>query len=344
VTSAQAAADGPAAPRPQYTHALCIDGITKVYADGVRANDAITLRIEPGEVFGLLGPNGAGKTTLVNQIVGLLKPTSGSIHLGEVDLVADPGVARQLCAYLPQAQLPIESLRAMEAAVLTGRLRGGRPAEVRRRVGELFDALQLRPWERSLGASLSGGVKRLVGFTMTAAVPRPVMILDEPTNDVDPLRRRLLWQEIRALAAGGSAVLLVTHNVLEAERAVDRLAVVDGGRVVAQGTPSALKAADRGRLRLEVVLEPGAAEPGLPAFAEDPVRAGRRLFVSLDEGAAAAAIEWVGSLVRAHIAEEFGLGAATLEDTYVRLVGAEAVENGAENGAAGMEPAPQVHG
>src|SRR5690606_23519582 len=146
--------------------------------------------------------------------------------------------------------------------------------------------------------------------------PRPVVILDEPTNDVDPLRRRLLWQEIRALAAGGSAVLLVTHNVLEAERAVDRLAVVDGGRVIAQGTPSSLKAADRGRLRLEVVLEPGSAEPDLPAFAGDPVRAGRRLLVTLDEGAAAAAIDWVGGLVRAGIAEEYEIGASSLEDTY----------------------------
>lgn len=333
MTTADAAVD-PAA----WTSAgvLRIEGITKVYPGGVRANDDVTLHIEPGEVFGLLGPNGAGKTTLVSQIVGLLRPTSGSIHLGEVDLVADPGVARQLCAYLPQAQLPIESLRAMEAAVLTGRIRGGRPDQVRRRVGELFDALQLRPWERSLGASLSGGVKRLVGFTMTAAVPRPVMILDEPTNDVDPLRRRLLWQQIRSLAAGGAAVLLVTHNVLEAERAVDRLAVVDGGRVIAQGTPSSLKAADRGRLRLEVVLEPGAAEPALPAFAGDPVRAGRRLFVSLDEGAAAAAIEWVGTLVHTGIAEEYELGAATLEDTYVRLVGPDAH---ADNGAAGTDGA-----
>ncbi len=256
--------------------ALRVDGVTKVYPGGVRANDEVDLRVEPGEVYGLLGPNGAGKTTLVSQVVGLLRPTSGEIHLGEFDLVADPGVARQLCAYLPQAQLPIESLRAWEAAELAGRIHGGRPDDVRRRVGELFDALRIRPWERTMGASLSGGVKRLVGFVMTAAVPRPVVILDEPTNDVDPLRRRLLWQEIRALAAGGSAVLLVTHNVLEAERAVDRLAVVDGGRVIAQGTPSSLKAADRGRLRLEVVLEPGSADPDLPAFAVDPVRAGRR--------------------------------------------------------------------
>ncbi|MEX2372276.1 MAG: ABC transporter ATP-binding protein, partial [Dehalococcoidia bacterium] len=166
------------------TSALVVEGVTKVYAGGVRANDGIDLRVEAGEVFGLLGPNGAGKTTLVSQIVGLLAPTSGTIHLGGVDLVADPAGARELCAYLPQAQLPIESLRAREAAELIGRMRGGSAREVRDRVGRLFESLHLMDWERQMGANLSGGVKRLVGFVMTAAWPRPLVILDEPTNDV----------------------------------------------------------------------------------------------------------------------------------------------------------------
>ena len=130
-----------------------------------------------------------------------------------------------------------------------------------------------------MGASLSGGVKRLVGFVMAAIVPRPLVILDEPTNDVDPVRRRLLWEEIRALGAAGSAVLLVTHNVLEAERAVERLAMMRDGHIVAQGTPASLKSSIRGRLRLEVVFEPRAVEPALPGFAADPVRVGRRLML-----------------------------------------------------------------
>jgi ABC-2 type transport system ATP-binding protein len=307
---------------------LAIEGVTKVYPGGVRANDGIDLAVASGEVFGLLGPNGAGKTTLVNQIVGLLKPTGGSIHLGGLDLVADPAAARQLCAYLPQAQLPIEPLRAREAVDLAGRIRGGSAAGVRQRREALFDALDLGAWSSRMGHELSGGVRRLIGFAMTAVVPSPLVILDEPTNDVDPMRRRLLWREIGALAAAGSAVLLVTHNVLEAERAVDRLAVIDHGRVIAQGTPASLKAADRGRLRLEVVLEPGADEPAFPSYAHDVVRAGRRLLVTLDERAAAEAIGWVSGLVRAGIAEEYELGAATMEDTYVRLVGAEATANG----------------
>jgi len=98
------------------------EGVTKVYPNGVRANDEISLHVEPGEVYGLLGPNGAGKTTLVKQVIGLLRPTSGRITFGPHDLVADPAAARQLCSYLPQAQLPIDSFRAREAIVLCGRI------------------------------------------------------------------------------------------------------------------------------------------------------------------------------------------------------------------------------
>src|SRR2546421_74762 len=114
-----------------------------------------------------------------------------------------------------------------------------------------------RRWCRRCWASC--GVPRFVAFCMAAVVPGRVVILDEPTNDVDPLRRKLLWQQVRALADGGSAVVLVTHNVLEAERCVDRLAIVDHGRVLATGTPAALKADLGAPLRLEVVLEPGSA-------------------------------------------------------------------------------------
>jgi ABC-2 type transport system ATP-binding protein len=320
---ATVATAAPAARRIPSPGALAIEDLRKVYAGDVLANDDISLRVEPGEVFGLLGPNGAGKTTLVNQIIGLLKPTGGTIHLGAHDLVADPNGARQLCSYLPQSRIPIDSLRVREAIDLVGRMRGAGPSEVRSRREELIARLEIEEWANTMGANVSGGVRRLVGFAMAVVVPRPLVILDEPTNDVDPMRRRLLWQELRRVAEGGSAVLLVTHNVQEASRAVDRLAIVDGGRVAAQGTPASLKAADRDSLRLEIVLEPGVAAPDVPAFVREPLIVGRRLFGTLREEAAPRAVTWVSDLTRQGIAEEYELGAATLEDTYLRLVGAE---------------------
>jgi ABC-2 type transport system ATP-binding protein len=300
---------------------LRIEGLTKAYEGKVLANDDISLTIEPGEVFGLLGPNGAGKSTLVKQLVGLLKPTSGRISLGPHDLVADPAAARQLCSYLPQAQLPIDSFRAVEAIRLTGAIRGGAKPAVRERADRLIGALDLEPWRRVLGLRLSGGVKRLVGFAMVAVVPGRVVILDEPTNDVDPARRRLLWQEIRRLGESGASVLLVTHNVLEAEKSVDRLALIDGGRVVAEGTPSALKAADRGRLRLQVMLVPGAVPPELPPFVLSETSVGHNLLTTIAEGDATSGIGWAQRLVADGVAEEYALGATSLEDVYIRLTG-----------------------
>jgi ABC-2 type transport system ATP-binding protein len=302
------------------------EDVTKIFNGKVRANDGISLRVEPGEVYGLLGPNGAGKTTLVKQVIGLLKPDTGSITLGPHDLVADPDAARQLCSYLPQAQMPIASFKAWEAIKITGMIRGGDAATVARRRDEMIEALDIGEWRDTLGARLSGGVKRLVGFAMVTVWPGRIVILDEPTNDVDPFRRRLLWDQVRRLGDEGASVFLVTHNVLEAEKSVDRLAVIDGGKLVAEGTPSSLKAADRGRLRLQLMLVPRTETPALPPFVEDHTRAGNNLMTVIPEGDAAHGIGWAQEMVGLGLAEEYALGSTTLEDVYIRLTGAAAAE------------------
>lgn len=295
-----------------------VEGLTKRFGT-LAANDDITLHVGAGEVYGLLGPNGAGKSTLVKQTIGLIMPTAGQIHLGRFDLVAAPDAARQLCSYLPQAQMPIEAFRAHEAIELAGRIRGGNRRDVKARTDALIEALDIGEWRRTLGQKLSGGVKRLVGFCMAAVCPGRLVILDEPTNDVDPLRRRLLWRQIRALGAEGCSVLLVTHNVLEAEKSVDRLGIMSDGRLVAEGTPSALKSADRSQLRLQVMLSPGQETPPLPPYARVPTRVGRNLITSIAETEAAAGIAWAASLIDSGAAEEYALGATTLEDAYIRL-------------------------
>jgi ABC-2 type transport system ATP-binding protein len=297
------------------------ENVTKTYSGDVFANDRLSIEVRPGEVYGLLGPNGAGKTTFVKQVIGLLKPTSGSIALGPYDLVEDPDVARQLCSYLPQAQMPIESFKMHEAVHITGLIRGGPSAEVRERGDALIEALDLTEWRETLGNKLSGGVRRLVGYIMTTVWPGKVVILDEPTNDVDPRRRRLLWEQIRALGSEGSAVFLVTHNVLEAEKAVDRLAIINDGKLIAEGTPSSLKADDRGRLRLQLMLVPGNGVPELPSLVHHHARVGNNLMMVIDETDAAAGISWAQQLMSSGVAEEYALGATTLEDVYIRLTG-----------------------
>ncbi len=299
---------------------LEIEGLTKTYRGGVPANDGVTLSVNAGSVYGLFGHNGAGKTTLVNQIVGLLKPDAGAIRIGGHDVVADPGYARRACSIQPQAQVPISGLTPAQAIGLVGRLRGGSPAQIRVRTAELVEALDIGEWLHTDGARLSGGVKRLVSFCMAAVAPGALVILDEPTNDVDPLRRRLLWAGVRALADRGTAVLLVTHNVVEAERSVDRLAILDHGRVVATGTPAELKAAISEDLRLELVLEPDAEMPTVAPFVRRFARSGNRVLATVADSAAGDAAAWGQHLRRAGQIEEFSLAPATLEDAYIGIV------------------------
>ena len=309
--------------------------------EGVRANDGVTLQADAGQVYGLLGHNGAGKTTLVNQVVGLLKPDAGTIHVDGVDLIAQPSHARQVCSLQPQAQLPIPGLKPRQAIDLIGRIRGGEPRAVEARRDQLVAALDIGEWLETDGDKLSGGVKRLVSFAMAAVVPGRVIMLDEPTNDVDPVRRRLLWDAVRALADEGNTVLLVTHNVVEAERAVDRLAVLDAGRVVAEGTPAQLKAGLEHELRLDLTFEPGqVAVP--PSFAQRYDPKGMHARAIIDSSDAALAVEWAESLRATEVLGEFSLTPATLEDVYVDLVTPASTDASADAPVASPEEVPHA--
>src|SRR5579884_639344 len=297
---------------------LSIDHVSKRYGDAV-ANDDVCLRIHRGEVFGLLGPNGAGKTTLVKQILGLLVPDGGRITIAGADVVADPAAARRLCSYQPQASAPVDGLTARETVHIVGAIRGGQRAAVRARAGELLAALDL-DGVADRKVPMSGGMSRLTGFCMALVVPGEVVVLDEPTNDVDPLRRRALWKEIRRVAEDGAAVLLVTHNVLEAERCVDRLAILAAGRVVAEGAPGVLKAQLGGPLRLECALEAGAGVPTLPAGASLTAVIGRRVLASVQPADVSGVVTWAQRAQARGVITEFNVSAASLEDVYARWV------------------------
>jgi ABC-2 type transport system ATP-binding protein len=294
--------------------------VTKVYRGGHTANDAVSLHVDEGEIYGLLGPNGAGKTTFVRQIVGLARPTSGSITIDGVDIVAAPAVARTRCSFQPQTAVGVVGLTPRQVIQFAGRLRGMTRADASARTSHLIDALQIGEWaDNKLGVA-SGGVARLVMFAMAAASPGRLLILDEPTNDVDPLRRRLLWDEIRNVSALGSSVLLVTHNVVEAERAVDRLAIVDNGKVVAEGTPAELKG-PTDLLRVEITAR-GALDPALLSQGIRIERqAGTRLNGWVSPTDIATDIRRLDRLRRDGIIDEFSVGPPTLEDVYLRLTG-----------------------
>lgn len=301
------------------TPLLQIDHVTKDYKKGVRANDDITFHVNEGEILGLLGHNGAGKTTLLNQVVGLLRPTQGNITLGGKDAVKDPDMARRFCSFQPQTLAPLDDISPRQAIELMARIRGASKPRAKQRAAELIHAVDIEEWAHKTGQRISGGVKRLTAFAMAAAEPGRLLMFDEPTNDVDPVRRKLLWEEIRKLADDGRAVVLVTHNVIEAERAVDRLVILDQGKVVAHGTPAELRGDDGDRLRLEIVATDGHIAHELATRYPDAVVAGRRVVTSIP---AAASPEAIATAQQARLdgqVEEFAIAPVGLEDVYVRL-------------------------
>lgn len=300
---------------------LSVENLCKSYVKGKPVNDNITMSIGCGEIFGLLGPNGAGKTTLVSQIIGLAKPDSGSITIEDVDIIAKPGYARQACSFQAQTQVPINGLTSLQAIELVGRVRGGDAKTVRARAQTLLHNLEMEEWTTKTAETFSGGMRRLVAFCMAAVVPGRIVILDEPTNDIDPLRRRLLWQEVRALVTLGSTVLLVTHNVLEAERAVDRLAIIDKGQVVKMGTPASLKGNGGLNVRIELTLEPQAEMPHLSDTVQNSTVTGRRLIGRIKESDIAAVVQWARGLKENGTVEEYSISPASLEDVYLKVVG-----------------------
>jgi ABC-2 type transport system ATP-binding protein len=299
---------------------LEVENLTKVYNEEIRANDQVSLSIEAGEVFGLLGPNGAGKTTLVMQIMGLLVPTSGTIRIKNTDIVKDSDYARQACSYQPQGHVPIDGLKTRQAIELVGRMRGGSKEDVNRRMRRLVEALELGEWLERRGESLSGGIRRLTAFCMAAVQPGDLVILDEPSNDVDPLRRRLLWREVSRLAEEGAGVLLITHNVLEAERSVHRLAIMEHGRVIDAGTPTWLEGGDERHWRLEFTLAEGEEMPDLPSILSDPVTFDRRVITTIEHSMIDEAQEWAGRLQDSGLLQDYLVRPATLEDAYMELI------------------------
>jgi ABC-2 type transport system ATP-binding protein len=304
---------------------LDIENVTKDYHKKVRANDDISLQVVAGEVYGLLGHNGAGKTTLLNQVVGLAKPTRGEIRIDGRDAVADPALARRVCSMQPQSQAPLDGLTTKEAIELMARIRGASRRDARRRTSDLIAALDIGAWADTKGEKLSGGVQRLTAFAMAAAEPGRLVMFDEPTNDVDPARRRLLWAQVRALGDRGCAVLLVTHNVIEAERAVDRLAILDRGRVVVHGTPAELKGDHAHQLRLEAAaVSQMVARELAHEFdnARSAVAVGRRMIAPVAADDCATALQWAQRQQQEGRIDEFSFNPVSLEDIYLRLVGA----------------------
>ncbi|MCH0565107.1 ATP-binding cassette domain-containing protein [Streptomyces sp. MUM 2J] len=325
------------------THpAITVEAARKRYGD-THALDGLDLTVASGSVHAVLGPNGAGKTTLVRILATLLRPDSGRVRVAGHEVVGQTREVRSRIGLLGQYAAVDEQLDGRQNLELFGRLHHLGARRARARAGELLARFDLAGTGRKQVARYSGGMRRRLDLAAALITEPEVLYLDEPTTGLDPRGRAEVWAAVRALAGGGTTVLLTTQYLEEADQLADRVSVVDGGRAVADGTPDELKARTGGD-RIDVVLRDagalGAAVAVLPlpkdAVSVDP---DRRLLSAPVTDRMAALTGAVRALEEAGIdAEDVGLRRPTLDEVFLHLTGSGAGEGTRVGAPAGRRP------
>jgi len=304
--------------------AIAVEGLRKRFGD-VQALCGIDLSSPPGTILGLLGPNGAGKTTAVRILTTLLPPEAGSARVAGLDVVKDAAALRSRIGLAGQYAAVDENLTGWENLEMVGRLYhlGGKPS--RERAFELLDRFSLNDAADRLAKTYSGGMRRRLDLAAALVARPPVLFLDEPTTGLDPRSRLQLWETIEARVAAGTTVLLTTQYLDEADRLADRIAVIDHGRVIAEGTPNQLK--DRvGGERLELTLEeydqePAAIEALAPLADERPKCEHGILVMPFDKSRGDIA-DAVRRLDAANVEiADIAVRRPTLDDVFISLTG-----------------------
>ena len=310
--------------------AIEVEGIVKHFGD-VRALDGVDLQAPQGQVMGLLGPNGAGKTTLVRVLTTLLKADSGSARVLGLDVQHDAAALREQIGLAGQYAAVDENLTGLENLTMVGRLYGESRAEAKARGRELLERFDLVDASSQATKTYSGGMRRRLDLAAALVARPPVLFLDEPTTGLDPRSRLSLWAMIEGLVAEGTTVLLTTQYLDEADRLADTIAVIDHGKLIAEGTPDQLK--DRlGGERLEVRLDDGAdtdaAVRALTPMSDEPPKCeGDLLRVNVRQRRGSI-VEAVRRLSDAGIGvDDLALRRPTLDDVFLSLTG-HAAESG----------------
>ena len=216
-------------------------GLVKTFGDN-RAVDGVNLRVRTGSIYGVLGPNGAGKTTTIRMLATLLRPDAGSARIFGHDVLKESQIVRQLIGVTGQYASVDESLSATENLIIFSRLLGLGRTEAKRKAADLLEEFGLTEAAKRPLKNFSGGMRRRLDLAASLIAQPPLIFLDEPTTGLDPRTRAQMWETIRRLVKTGSTVLLTTQYLDEADQLADRIAVIDRGHVVAEGTVDELKA------------------------------------------------------------------------------------------------------
>jgi ABC-2 type transport system ATP-binding protein len=325
------------------THStLAIEAIGLVKSFGeTRAVDGVDLAVRRGSVYGVLGPNGAGKTTTIRMLATLLRPDAGSASVLGHDIVREGHAVRGLVSLTGQLASVDEDLTGNENLILLGRLLGLNRSAAKTRAGELLEAFGLADAAGRLVKHYSGGMRRRLDLAASIVVTPELMFLDEPTTGLDPRSRNQVWEIIRTLVAEGTTILLCTQYLDEADQLADGIAVIDHGKVIAEGTPTQLKASV-GSGALHVRLLDPEQRPEAERVLE---RALDAVHLEADPAALSAACadagraaEAVAELTRAGVQiADFSLGQPSLDEVFLALTGHPAEEQGPEEAIATQE-------
>jgi daunorubicin/doxorubicin transport system ATP-binding protein len=308
--------------------------LIKSFGDN-RAVDGVDLTVPPGTVYGLLGPNGAGKTTVVRMLATLLRPDGGTARVFGHDVVREADAVRSRVSLTGQYASVDEDLTGTENLVLLGRLLGYRKAAARDRATRLLDAFGLTEAAGRQVKKYSGGMRRRLDIAASILNTPDLLFLDEPTTGLDPRSRNQVWDIIRLVVANGTTVLLTTQYLDEADQLAGRIAVIDHGRVIAEGTPGSLKAsigAGTVHVRLRDAEQRPAAERVLAEVLRTPVQfdadpvalTARADGAGSDRGAAEQASRALAALADAGIVvDDFSLGQPSLDEVFMALTAQE---------------------
>ncbi|MCL2464302.1 MAG: ATP-binding cassette domain-containing protein [Micrococcales bacterium] len=320
---------------PAFTPAIEAQGLVKVFGDN-RAVDGVDLEVATGTVYGVLGPNGAGKTTTIKMLATLLSPDAGTARVFGHDVVREPQVVRSLIGLTGQYASVDDDLSATQNLVLFGRLLGLSTRAAKAKAAALLEEFALTPAATRPLKKFSGGMRRRLDLAASLIAQPPLIFLDEPTTGLDPRTRLQMWGTIRRLVAQGSTVLLTTQYLDEADQLADRIAVIDTGRVVAEGTADDLKRSVGTQSCQLIVATHGAAPDDLTGPAAlaravireltgqdagcSPVSDGVRLAVPLHDTATVSDL-----LVRLRAAgvevREMSMSAPTLDEVFLAITG-----------------------
>jgi ABC-2 type transport system ATP-binding protein len=232
-----------------------ISDLTHIYSGNTKALDGLSFSVEKGEIVGILGPNGAGKSTTVKMITGILRPTSGSVKVSGFEVAENLDAVRKLIGFMPQETALYEDLTAYESLEYHAELYGVPKEEVQERISKMLELAGLTHRKDDLVRTYSGGMKRRLALVRSFLHDSELLILDEMSLGVDVQSRNLIWNQVRRLKSEGRTIIFCTNYMDESEALADRVVVIDNGKLVAAGTPGALKKEYVGDYLIEVLIE-----------------------------------------------------------------------------------------